>query len=145
ALDDTLRENIYRSATAFLVTLLLFLAVIQPFARRLGRLQQAAERIAAGDYAVEIDDADTDEVGKLARAFLRMTDVVRARVDDLEKSRQEFHAIADYTYDVECWVNPEGRLLWINSSVQRLTGYTAAECMAAAQFPWFPLEGDDLV
>jgi diguanylate cyclase (GGDEF)-like protein/PAS domain S-box-containing protein len=145
ALDDALRENVYRSVSAFLITLLLFLAVIQPFARRLGRLQQAAERIAAGDYAVHVDDADTDEVGSLARAFTRMTNVVRARVDELEKSRQQFHAIADYTYDVECWVSPAGKLLWINSSVQRLTGYGADECLANEQFPWFPVHGEDLV
>src|SRR5688572_5046117 len=145
ALDDALRDNIYRSVAAFLITLLLFLAVIQPFARRLGRLQQAAERIAEGDYAVHVDDADTDEVGSLARAFTRMSNVVRMRVDELEKSRQQFHAIADYTYDVECWVSPEGRLLWINSSVQRLTGYGADECLSVAQFPWFPVFDEDLV
>jgi len=145
ALDDALRENVYRSVSAFLVTLLLFLAVIQPFARRLGRLQQAAERIAAGDYAVRVEDADTDEVGSLARAFTRMTNVVRTRVDELEKSRQQFHAIADYTYDVECWVSPAGKLLWINSSVQRLTGYGADECLAKELFPWFPVYGEDVV
>src|SRR5262249_30335916 len=50
----------------------------------------------------------------------------------------------DYTYDVECWVSPDGQLLWINSSVQRLTGYTAAECMATGQFPWFPVFEEDL-
>src|SRR6185436_13867703 len=133
------------SATAFLVTVLLFLAVIQPFARRLGRLQQAAERIAAGDYAVRVDDNDTDEVGSLARAFTRMTNVVRLRVDELEKSRQQFHAIADYTYDVECWVSPTGKLLWINSSVQRLTGFGADECLSKEQFPWFPVYDEDLV
>ena len=145
ALEDSLRENLYRSGSAFLISVLLFLAIIQPFARRLGRLQRAADRVAAGDYTVEIDDRDTDEVGTLARAFSRMTEVVRGRVAELEKSRQQFHAIADYTYDVECWASPEGQLLWINSSVQRLTGYTAAECMSAAQFPWFPVLGDDLV
>ena len=145
AIDDALRENVYRSVSAFLISLLLFLAIVQPFARRLGRLQKAADRIAAGDYAVQIEDQDTDEVGTLARAFRRMSDVVRSRVADLEKSRQQFHAIADYTYDVECWVSPEGRLLWINSSVQRLTGYAAAECLSAVQFPWFPVYADDLV
>jgi diguanylate cyclase (GGDEF)-like protein/PAS domain S-box-containing protein len=145
SLEDARRENVYRSVSAFLITLLLFLAVIQPFARRLGRLRQAADRIAAGDYAVHVEDADTDEVGALARAFTRMTHVVRARVDELEKSREQFHAIADYTYDVECWVGPDGRLLWINSSVQRLTGYGADECLAAAQFPWFPVYVDDMV
>jgi diguanylate cyclase (GGDEF)-like protein/PAS domain S-box-containing protein len=144
-LDDAFRENVYRSMSAFLISVLLFLAVIQPFARRLGRLQRAAERIAEGDYAVAVDDDDNDEVGTLARAFRRMSNVVRQRVAELEKSREEFHAIADYTYDVECWVSPEGKLLWINSSVQRLTGYTAAECTGAAQFPWFPIFGEDLV
>src|SRR6185436_11367593 len=133
------------SATAFLVTLLLFLAVIQPFARRLGRLQQAAERIAAGDYATRVEDDDPDEVGSLARAFTRMSNVVRTRVAELEKSRQQFHAIADYTYDVECWLSPEGRLLWINSSVQRLTGYSADECLSSPRFPWFPVYEEDLV
>jgi diguanylate cyclase (GGDEF)-like protein/PAS domain S-box-containing protein len=145
SLEDSLRENVYRSGTAYAISILLFLAIIQPFARRLGRLQQAADRIAAGDYGVAVEDQDTDEVGLLARAFSNMTGVVRDRVAELEKSRQQFHAIADFTYDVECWVSPEGRLLWINSSVQRLTGYTAAECMAAGQFPWFPVYGEDLV
>jgi diguanylate cyclase (GGDEF)-like protein/PAS domain S-box-containing protein len=145
ALDDAFRESAYRSGAAFLITVLLFLAIIQPFARRLARLQSAAERIAAGDYAAEVHDAEPDEVGSLARAFTRMTNVVRARVDELEKSRQEFHAIADYTYDVECWVSPDGRLLWINSSVQRLTGYSADECMSTGLFPWFPIYEEDLV
>jgi hypothetical protein len=40
ALDDALRENVIRSGSAFLITILLFLAVIQPFAHRLGRLQK---------------------------------------------------------------------------------------------------------
>jgi diguanylate cyclase (GGDEF)-like protein/PAS domain S-box-containing protein len=145
SLDDSLRENLYRSGTAFAISILLFLAIIQPFARRLGRLQRAADRVAAGDYAVQIEDPDTDEVGALSRAFSNMTGVVRSRVAELEKSRQQFHAIADYTYDVECWMSPEGKLLWINSSVQRLTGYAAAECLAAEQFPWFPVFGEDLV
>lgn len=145
ALDEALRDNVYRAGAAFLISVLLFLAVIQPFARRLGRLQRAADRIAAGDYAVQLEDSDPDEVGTLARAFKRMTEVVRARIAELEKSRQQFHAIADYTYDVECWLGPDGSLLWINSSVERLTGYSAAECMAAGQFPWFPVLGEDLV
>jgi diguanylate cyclase (GGDEF)-like protein/PAS domain S-box-containing protein len=42
-----------------------------------------------------------------------------------------FHAIADYTYGVEAWFDPAGRLVWINRSIERVSGYTPAECQAA--------------
>lgn len=40
-----------------------------------------------------------------------------------------FHAIADYTYGIEAWFNPEGRLIWVNSAIERVTGYTPMECL----------------
>jgi diguanylate cyclase (GGDEF)-like protein/PAS domain S-box-containing protein len=145
AMERSSKANVQRSFFAFIFSVLVLMAVMQPFARRLARLQNAAERISSGDYAVKLDDEDSDEVGRLARAFYRMADVVRMRVEELEKSREEFHAIADYTYDVECWVSPEGDLRWINSSVERLTGYSARECIATKSFPWFPVHPEDLV
>jgi HAMP domain-containing protein len=42
------------------------------FARRLRKLEGAAERIAAGRFDEPIDDARADEVGQLARAFDRV-------------------------------------------------------------------------
>ena len=42
------------------------------FARRLRRLEQAAERIAAGNFEEPVVDAGRDEVGQLARGFERM-------------------------------------------------------------------------
>lgn len=42
-----------------------------------------------------------------------------------------FHAIADYTYGVEAWFNPEGRLIWVNSAIERVSGYTPMECLLA--------------
>ncbi|HTY99125.1 MAG TPA: PAS domain S-box protein, partial [Rhodocyclaceae bacterium] len=43
-----------------------------------------------------------------------------------------FHAIADYTYGIEAWFDPTGRLVWINRSIERVSGYTPADCQAAA-------------
>ncbi len=141
-----LRDSSSKAFGAFLMSVLLFLVVIQPLSKRLGRLTHAAERIAQGDYSVRLQDEDTDEVGSLSQSFDRMAEVVQSRVRDLEASRQQFHNIADYTYDVECWFSPKGELLWINSSVERLTGYTAAECLEAErEFPWFLVHPDDLV
>jgi signal transduction histidine kinase len=56
------------------------------FARRIRRLEAAAERIAAGRFDEPVVDTDADEVGQLARAFDRM----RLRLSQLERARREF-------------------------------------------------------
>jgi PAS domain S-box-containing protein len=48
-----------------------------------------------------------------------------------------FQAIANYTYDWESWIGTDGRPLWINPAVERLTGYGVQECLA---MPAYPLE-----
>ena len=56
------------------------------FARRIRRLEAAAERIAAGNFDEPVVDRSPDELGQLARAFDRM----RLRLSQLERARREF-------------------------------------------------------
>ena len=56
------------------------------FARRIRRLEVAAERIAAGTFDEPVVDASRDELGQLARAF----DNMRLRLSQLERARREF-------------------------------------------------------
>ena len=53
----------------------------------------------------------------------------------LRQSEERFRTIANYTYNWENWIDPDGRLLWVNPGVERLTGYTPEECYAMADFP----------
>ncbi len=46
-----------------------------------------------------------------------------------------FRAVANYTYDWESWHSPDGRLLWVNPAVERITGYSVAECLAMSDYP----------
>jgi signal transduction histidine kinase len=62
------------------------------FARRLRRLERAAERIAEGDFGEPVSDSGRDEVGQLARAFEQM----RERLAGLERARREFIANASH-------------------------------------------------
>ena len=62
------------------------------FARRIRRLEQAAERIASGKFDEPILDNSPDELGQLARAFDRM----RERLAGLERARREFIANASH-------------------------------------------------
>ena len=62
------------------------------FARRIRRLEQAADRIAAGRFDEPIEDTSPDELGELARSFDRM----RQRLAGLEHARREFIANASH-------------------------------------------------
>jgi signal transduction histidine kinase len=62
------------------------------FARRIRRLERAAERIASGKFDEPIEDSSPDELGELARAFDRM----RQRLAGLEHARREFIANASH-------------------------------------------------
>jgi signal transduction histidine kinase len=62
------------------------------FARRLRRLERAAERIASGDFGEPVTDRGSDEVGQLAAAFDRM----RLRLAGLERARRDFIANASH-------------------------------------------------
>jgi hypothetical protein len=46
-------------------------------------------------------------------------------------SEADFRAVADCTYDWESWHGTDGRLIWVNPAVERLTGHSVAECLSA--------------
>ena len=77
---------------ALLAALLLGYIGARLFARRIRRLEQAAERIAGGKFDEPIVDSSPDELGQLARAFDRM----RERLAGLELARREFIANASH-------------------------------------------------
>jgi signal transduction histidine kinase len=62
------------------------------FARRVRRLEQAAERIAGGQFDEPVVDRHRDELGELATAFDRM----RERLAKLDHARNEFIANASH-------------------------------------------------
>jgi PAS domain S-box-containing protein len=53
----------------------------------------------------------------------------------LRASEERFRAIADYTADLELWLDTAGRLMWVNPAVEDLTGYSVAEAMLMDAFP----------
>jgi signal transduction histidine kinase len=77
---------------ALLAALFLGYGGARLFARRIHRLEQAADRIASGKFDEPIEDSSPDELGELARAFDRM----RQRLAGLEHARREFIANASH-------------------------------------------------
>ncbi len=99
SLHDTLanvdlvrRRILIAGAIALLAALVVGYAAASMFARRLRRLERAADRLAGGDFSEPVADAGSDEVGQLADAFERM----RERLAQLEHARREFIANASH-------------------------------------------------
>ncbi|QDQ27092.1 EAL domain-containing protein [Chitinimonas arctica] len=114
----------------------LFLALIGFWlTRRLYYLIDAAEQQTSAGTTERIQVEGEDEIGLLAQRFNQMSSGIQERLDALKQSEEKFLAIADYTYGVELWLDPEGKLVWVNASVTRLTGYTVRECMEMQRFP----------
>jgi signal transduction histidine kinase len=93
------------------------------FARRIRRLEQAAGRIAAGDFGDPVVDRGRDEVGQLAGAFEDM----RQRLSQLEHARREF--IANASHELRTPLFSLGGFLEIMSD-EELDPATQAEFMA---------------
>jgi PAS domain S-box-containing protein len=50
----------------------------------------------------------------------------------LRKSEERFRTVADFTYDWEYWIGPDGNYLYVSPSCERITGYTANDFMEQA-------------
>jgi len=103
--------------------------------RRLNQLTVASHALADQNFDALLPAPGHDEVGELVDAFRVMSRQLKARMSELQDSEQRFFAIAHYTYDLELWIEPSGRTIWVNPSVERMTGFTPDECLLQPDFP----------
>ena len=99
SLRDTLANDnlvstrlLWAGLIALAISLLVGFGASSAFARRIRRLEAAAERIAGGDFSEPVVDRHRDEVGQLARAFDRM----RLQLAQLDDARRAFIANASH-------------------------------------------------
>jgi signal transduction histidine kinase len=92
AVNAVQRRLLFAGGLALLVALLIGYGAARLFARRIRRLERAAERIASGRFDEPVADRGSDELGELSRAFDRM----RTRLAGLDHARREFVANASH-------------------------------------------------
>jgi len=72
---------------------------------------------------------------KTKEQLIRELTELRREYAEIQESKQQLQAVLDYTPNVEHWVGPDGKLIWVSSLVSEVTGYSVEECFQMKDFP----------
>jgi two-component system OmpR family sensor kinase len=86
------RQILLSGGIALVIALLAGYLVARALSQRVGRLEQAARKVAAGDFSNPIRAESDDELGKLASAF----DDMQNQLARLDRARKQFIASASH-------------------------------------------------
>ncbi len=67
---------------------------------------------------------------ELKRTNENLEQLVVERTKELEASELKYRTIADFTFDLETWIDPDGNYVYISPSCESITGYKASEFIA---------------
>lgn len=56
-------------------------------------------------------------------------------LEEVKTSQERLHIISEHTYDWQSWQDLDGKLLWVNKAVERITGYPVDECTTMGNYP----------
>jgi PAS domain S-box-containing protein len=113
------QDGMAYASIAILVGGLFALGIGGRLSAGLDKLVAAVDAVRAGDRSIKAEEG-ADEIGRLGTGFNSMLEAVRA-------GEEKFRTVADFTYDWEYWLGPEGGLVWMSPSCEQLTGYTAED------------------
>jgi PAS domain S-box-containing protein len=103
----------------------------QLLTRPLVRLMAAAQQVAEGHFEGKVTVRPRDEIGALANAFNIMTDRLRATVDGLRRSEENYRGIYENALEGMWRVSRDGRVVSANPAMARLLGYASPEELIA--------------
>lgn len=139
---DTLAIFIIISFFALIIALFLTRGIVNS----LEKLSSAVRDIAKGDFSKRIKIKSDDEIGELAEVLNDMTEkldesykkleeekiISASRADDLEK----FKLAVDNANDLVTITDPKGTILYVNKSVESVTGFSMVEVIGRNPSLW---------
>jgi two-component system, OmpR family, phosphate regulon sensor histidine kinase PhoR len=118
------RTLLFASALAFLVALILAGIAAQSTARRLQRIVQFADRVAAGDLTARIEESSSDEIGHVAAALDKTGRRLEQSFAALQTSQRQLETLLNSMQDAVIAVGSDGRVQWVNRGMHRLVQRT---------------------
>jgi two-component system phosphate regulon sensor histidine kinase PhoR len=114
------RDLLEGTAVAGLLALLLALVATQSIGRRLLRITDFAERVAAGDLSARIQEGAGDEIAHVASALDKTARKLEEGFSALENSRQTLETLLNSMQEAVIAVAQDERVLWANQRMERL-------------------------
>ena len=111
---------LWGSLTAFLFATLVAAVATQVVARRLQRIVNFAERIAAGDLTARIASGSADEIGQVAAALDKTALQLERSFDRVQTSQRELETLLNSMQDAVIAVDRDNRVLWANRQMERV-------------------------
>lgn len=108
------------SAVAVLIAIVFAFFATQSLGRRLRRITDFAERVAAGDLSARIQENSTDEIAHVATALDKTARKLEDGFRALENSRQTLETLLNSMQEPVIAVSGDGRVLWANQRMERL-------------------------
>lgn len=114
------RESIKGSAIAALLAMVMAFIATESIGRRLVRITEFADRVAAGDLSARIKENASDEIAHVASALDRTARKLEEGFRALENSRQTLETLLNSMQEAVIAVAQDGRVLWANQRMERL-------------------------
>lgn len=111
---------LWGSLIAFAAAMLTSAAASHYVARRLGRIVDFAERVAAGDLTARIASTSRDEIGQVAAALDKTTRGVEESFERVQTSQRELETLLNSMQDAVIAVDADTRIQWANRGMNRL-------------------------
>jgi PAS domain S-box-containing protein len=92
------------------------------------KLRDAAQQIEEGNYNVNIESTNTDEVGNLVSAFNSMAKTILKQTNELKEREERLTHFYNATID-GIYLHKAGKTVLVNKALAQLTGYAANELM----------------
>ncbi len=119
--DRQVRNALIKSsAVAVLIAIVFAFFATQSLGRRLSRITEFAERVAAGDLSARIQENSTDEIAHVATALDKTARKLEDGFRALENSRQTLETLLNSMQEPVIAVSADGRVLWANQRMERL-------------------------
>ncbi len=131
---DFLQRSLLIGFVALMVSMLVLGAIAYAVTRHLARLAHASQRVAQGDFDVQVPVHTRDEIGRLAASFNAMAAALKERMAALQQSQlqQRLHLDAVHSEQSRLttllgamrsgivFVDEAGRILYANAAFARL-------------------------
>ncbi len=119
--DRQVRNALLKSsAVAVLIAALFAFVATQSLGRRLSRITEFAERVAAGDLSARIQEDASDEIAHVATALDKTARKLEDGFRSVENSRQTLETLLNSMQEAVIAVSPDGKVLWANQRMERL-------------------------